>query len=867
MGRDIIARGMASGAIKVNINAGHIFVDNTARDAYFVTNPSELVENMYVYCDSKLQQYDGSIWVDRTPAIKGETGAGVPTGGTTNQVLTKNSNGDYDFSWIDLADGGDMFKSFYDTANKQVDVYDMDNMEDGTTYVKTENNFTNDYKNKIDNTSGTNTGDETNATIITKIGYTPENTLNKGVNNGYCGLDSGGKVPLQNLPSTLLKYIGTWNAETNTPSLTATDLTKVSHVYVVSHDGTQFGITWKAGDWLIYDADGVAEKSDNSDDVVSVNGKTGVVVINKADVGLSNVDNTSDLDKPISNLTQTALNLKADNLDLTTHTNNTDNPHGVTKAQVGLSNVDNTSDLDKPISSLTQTALDLKADGTIVTAHNTNTSNPHNVTKSQVGLDNVDNTSDLDKPISTLTQTALNLKADDLDLTAHTTNTDNPHGVTKAQVGLSNVVNVDTSVTTNIADTTTKRFVSDTEKTIWSVQKNERSGITWTSISIEANEWRGCVLGNGRFVTVARTGTHRAMYSTDAITWTPVEVPLNAWNSITFGNGRFVAVSNSGTNRVMHSIDGINWTTVVVDLSEWLSVTYANGLFVAVAMGGVNNVMYSTDAITWTSVKAPSEMGQLRDITYGNGRFVAVAKTGTHRVMYSTDAITWTPVVVESSDWYGITFGNGRFVAVAHTGTNRVMHSVDGINWTPIAVDLISITSVAYGNGLYVAVSEHGAYRSMYSLDATNWYYNTVPASNWRNIQYVNDMFIAFAYLGDVRLMTSGRYLYSDKVRVVKKSVIGELPVTIFSTEWTGTEPFEDTIPITIAGEQITNTTHEIKVSLVLSSDINIAKQEQEAYSYFSKGEISDTNTLKITCFEYKPTVDLNLTLEVVKKW
>ena len=58
MGRDIIARGMASGAIKVNINAGHIFVDNTARDAYFVTNPSELVENMYVYCNSKLQQYD-----------------------------------------------------------------------------------------------------------------------------------------------------------------------------------------------------------------------------------------------------------------------------------------------------------------------------------------------------------------------------------------------------------------------------------------------------------------------------------------------------------------------------------------------------------------------------------------------------------------------------------------------------------------------------------------------------------------------------------------------------------------------------------------------------------------------------------------
>jgi len=41
-----------------------------------------------------------------------------------------------------------------------------------------------------------------------------------------------------------------------------------------------------------------------------------------------------------------------------THVDDTNNPHGVTKSQVGLSNVDNTSDLDKPISTATQMALD-----------------------------------------------------------------------------------------------------------------------------------------------------------------------------------------------------------------------------------------------------------------------------------------------------------------------------------------------------------------------------------------------------------------------------------------------------------------------------------------------------------------------------
>jgi len=38
------------------------------------------------------------------------------------------------------------------------------------------------------------------------------------------------------------------------------------------------------------------------------------------------------------------------------------NPHGTTKADVGLGNAENTSDLDKPISTATQAALDLKYD-------------------------------------------------------------------------------------------------------------------------------------------------------------------------------------------------------------------------------------------------------------------------------------------------------------------------------------------------------------------------------------------------------------------------------------------------------------------------------------------------------------------------
>ena len=48
-------------------------------------------------------------------------------------------------------------------------------------------------------------------------------------------------------------------------------------------------------------------------------------------------------------------------VNLNSHTSNTENPHSVTKAQIGLGNVDNTSDANKPISTATQTALNLKA--------------------------------------------------------------------------------------------------------------------------------------------------------------------------------------------------------------------------------------------------------------------------------------------------------------------------------------------------------------------------------------------------------------------------------------------------------------------------------------------------------------------------
>lgn len=148
------------------------------------------------------------------------------------------------------------------------------------------------------------------------------------------------------------------------------------------------------------------------------------ISLSKSDIGLSNADNTSDINKPVSSATQTALDAKQSTLVSGTNikTIETQTILGagnidLNKSDVGLGNVDNTSDLNKPVSTATQTALDLKqvslVSGTnIKTLEGQSLLGTGNIdlTKNEVGLSNVDNTSDINKPISTATQSALDTK-------------------------------------------------------------------------------------------------------------------------------------------------------------------------------------------------------------------------------------------------------------------------------------------------------------------------------------------------------------------------------------------------------------------------------------------------------------------------
>ena len=97
---------------------------------------------------------------------------------------------------------------------------------------------------KVRNLSGVLTG---TSGVVSSVPY--------GGANGVATLDGSGKVPLSQLPASVITYLGTWNASTNTPTLT-NGVGDTGDLYICNVAGTvNFGagpITFAVGDWVIY---------------------------------------------------------------------------------------------------------------------------------------------------------------------------------------------------------------------------------------------------------------------------------------------------------------------------------------------------------------------------------------------------------------------------------------------------------------------------------------------------------------------------------------------------------------------------------------------------------------------------------------
>ena len=225
------------------------------------------------------------------------------------------------------------------------------------------------------------------------LGFTPENASKKSKANGYASLDANGKVPASELPS----YVDDVIEATTLANLPTTGET--GKIYVTTNDNKTY--RWSGTAY--------AEIS--------------------ASLALGTTSSTA-YRGDLGNIAYS-------------HSKATGNPHGTTKAQVGLGNVDNTSDANKPISTATQAELDKKVDKSQVltdvpkNAKFTDTiySHPSTHPASMIVETSTKRfTTDAEKA-------SWNSKTDDSAVDSHVAKTDNPHKVTKSQVGLGSVSN------------------------------------------------------------------------------------------------------------------------------------------------------------------------------------------------------------------------------------------------------------------------------------------------------------------------------------------------------------------------------------------------------------------------------------------
>ncbi len=331
--------------------------------------------------------------------------------------------------------------------------------------------------------------------------------------NNVLKLDSGGFVPLPNIPGTLTgksadmvdgKHFSDIQNDAQAKVDTHANLTNNPHSVTKS----QVGLGSVSNYGLATQAEAEAGTSsakymtplrtkqaiDALQAVKSVAGKTGTVTLTKGDVGLSNVDNTSDMDKPISTATQTALANKVDNSRVLT-----DVPANAKFTDTTYSEI-TTAEIDAGTSSTRRTISGRRIKYIIDQVSTMISTAIGLLTKSDIGLGNVDNVQQATK---------VEFNTHNTDTTRHITSeertkwntvdnkvdnsrvlTDVPSGakftdtittingktgaITKADIVALGIPAQDTIYNhpsthpaSMITESTSRRFVSDAEKSTW----------------------------------------------------------------------------------------------------------------------------------------------------------------------------------------------------------------------------------------------------------------------------------------------------------------------------------------------------------------------------------------------------------------
>ena len=579
-------------------------------------------------------------------------------------------------------------------------------------------------------------------------------------------------------------------------------------------------------------ADGLMSKSDKAkldsieagSNVESVNGKTGIVDLSKADIGLGNVDNTADKDKSVKYATTagTANSVAWDDISGKPTTfdssvsweNVTDKPstyppssHTHTPAEVGLGNVDNTADSAKSVKyAASSGSANSVAWKNVSDKPSTYPPSSHTHTPAEVGLGNVDNTADKDKPVSTAVQNALNNKVtknntadtngllNSLDteettptdadyyisqhagggtttttyhrrpmsalwtyikskcdsiyatvsaLNTHIANKSNPHGVTKAQIGLGNVDNT-----------------SDANKPIsTAVQK---------ALDSKANN------------SVATSSADGLMSKSDKAKLDG----LKSGGNVESVNGKTGAVTLTKNDVGLGNVDN------TADKDKSVKYATTAGTANSVAWGNVSGKPSTYPPSSHTHTPAQVGLGNVANLDQSKA-IKSITRNGTTFTATALDGTTSTFTQQDINTTYGLASqsSNGLMSAADKKAVDREFFKLTprGGTYIPAKADLNSIQYLKVGTYYNSLAAESATMKNcpgsafiMYVLSPLSESYDNESTSTWVYrlrifVEYTGNIFTQFVYSGN----TVGSFSYGPWVKMTNSNDLGAVSNTI----------------------------------------------------------------------------------------
>ena len=406
---DIITYSKLKKCISIDINAGHSFATNTDRDTFFTANPTQLKANMYIYCNGQLQQYINSAWEVKSTAIQGSKGDKGDSGTNGTNGITPHIDETTKHWFIGTTDTGILAEG-NDGTNGNNGISPHIGLN-GNWYIGETDTLV-----KAQGTNGNNGTDGTDGIGIQSVVDNNDNTFT---------------ITLSDDTTVIIDKIDTINSDVITQGTTKLLMTTAERTKLTSvENGAEVN--------NISDTN-VTDLTDNGDTTLHYHS--------------SDRDRTNHTGvQAISTITglQTALDSKT-NKDFTTYTQKADVAND-DKIAINDS-VDNNSIKYVTLNQLISSVQDPHNKGYYTTGTALNTAIPTatNGDFAVVGATNTiwvwNGTTFVD---SSANGAVLSLNGRTGVIT-----------LTKADVGLNNVVNLDTSTTVNITDSTDKRFVTD----------------------------------------------------------------------------------------------------------------------------------------------------------------------------------------------------------------------------------------------------------------------------------------------------------------------------------------------------------------------------------------------------------------------